>query len=356
MSNKPGLPESLFEQLMRGVVIPAQPLALDANRKFDERRQKALTRYYCDAGAGGLAVGVHSTQFEIREPEIGLFEPVLTLAAETLEACEASAPGKPLIKVAGAVGKTDQAVQEAELARGLGYHAVLVSLAAFKGESNEAMVQHLDAVSDVLPVFGFYLQPSVGGRILDYDFWLKAMSIPNLLAIKTAPFNRYATLDVARAIADGGRAHDLALYTGNDDNIYGDLLTTYRFGEVDVPFRGGLLGQWAVWTKNAVEDMNLFREMREQNKPVPRELLTRAQQMTDANAVIFDSANQFAGCIPGIHEVLRRQGLLENVLTLNPDEVLSPGQQEAIERVYQMYPDLNDDDYVKENLDRWLKD
>lgn len=355
MSSKPGLPESIFEQLMRGVVIPAQPLALDADRNFDERRQRALTRYYCTAGAGGLAVGVHSTQFEIREPDIGLFEPVLSMAAETLEACEESAPGKPLIKVAGAIGKTAQAVKEAELARGLGYHAVLVSLAAFKEESNEAMVQHLDAVSDVLPVFGFYLQPSVGGRTLDYDFWLKAMSIPNLVAVKTAPFNRYATLEVARAIADGGRAQDLALYTGNDDNIYGDLLTTYRFGEVEVPFRGGLLGQWAVWTKKAVEDMKTFREMREQNQPIPRELMTRAQQMTDANAVIFDSANKFAGCIPGIHEVLRRQGLLEGTWTLNPEEVLSPGQKEEIDRVYELYPDLNDDDFVKEHLEDWME-
>lgn len=352
--SKPHLPEAIFEQLMRGAVIPAQPLALDGNRKFDERRQRALTRYYCAAGSGGLAVGVHSTQFEIREPEIGLYEPVLRIAAETLTECEGTSPGKPLIKVAGAIGKTDQAVKETELARELGYHAVLVSLAAFKEETNAAMVEHLDRVSEVLPVFGFYLQPSVGGRVLDYDFWRRAMEIENLSAIKAAPFNRYATLDVARAIADGGRAESLALYTGNDDNIYVDLLTTYRFGEVEVPIRGGLLGQWAVWTQKAVADLDAFRRYRESGEAIPRELLTRAQYMTDANAVIFDSAHQFAGCIPGIHEVLRRQGLLENVLTLNPDEVLSPGQAEEIERIYRMYPELNDDAFVAEHLDEWL--
>jgi len=355
MSNKPRLPDAIHEQLMRGVVIPAHPLALDAGRNFDERRQRALTRYYCAAGAGGIAVGVHSTQFEIRDPEIGLLEPVLALAAETMGACEVNAPGKPLIKVAGIVGPTKQAVREAEIAANLGYHAGLVSLAAFGKATNTAMVEHLEAISEIIPVIGFYLQPAVGGRVLDYDFWLRAMEIENLVAIKTAPFDRYATLDVARAVADGGRADTLALYTGNDDNIFGDLLTSYRFGERRVSFRGGLLGQWAVWTHKAVRDLETLRGIREAGEGIPLGILTRAQELTDANAVIFDAANRFAGCIPGIHEVLRRQGLLEGVWTLNSAENLSPGQMEEIDRIYRMYPDLNDDDFVRENLDRWLE-
>jgi hypothetical protein len=339
------------------MVIPAHPLALNAELKLDERRQRALTRYYSAAGAGGIAVGVHTTQFEIREPSIGLLQPVLELASETMTACEATRD-EPLLRVAGIVGRTPQAVAEAELAASLGYHVGLVSLSAFSGVDNAGMVAHLREVAKVLPIFGFYLQPSVGGRRLDYAFWREAAAIENLVGIKVAPFNRYESLDVARAVVDAGRAGDLALYTGNDENIIIDLLTTYRFGDDTtpaLPFRGGLLGQWAVWTQKAVEDLKKLVPLRESGADIPAEWLTRAQQLTDANAVIFDAANRFAGCIPGIHEVLRRQGLLEGLWTLNPEEVLSPGQAEEIDRVYRMYPNLNDDAFVREHLDDWLK-
>lgn len=354
MSTKTPLPEPIAERLMHGVVIPAHPLALDASRKLDERRQRALTRYYCAAGAGGVAVGVHTTQFEIRESQYGLFEPVLALAAEEVSAYEQRTPDRKLIRVAGVVGRTDQAVREAELARGLGYHLCLVSLSAFREDTNASMVEHLRAVGEVLPVFGFYLQPSVGGRWLDHAFWRAAMELENLRAIKVAPFNRYATLDVVRAVAESGRAADLALYTGNDDNIFNDLLMRYQFGETEVRFQGGLLGQWAVWTHRAVQDLEIIREVREDRRPVSPDLLTRGLQLTDANAVLFDAANGFAGCIPGIHEVLRRQGLLEDLWTLNPDEVLSPGQREEIDRIYATYPEIHDDAFVAEHLDEWL--
>lgn len=341
---------------MDGMVIPAHPLALNVNRKLDERRQKALTRYYAAAGAGGIAVGVHTTQFEIRVPGIDLLKPVLELAAETMRACDAQR-SEPLLKVAGIVGRTSQAVAEAELARELGYDLGLVSLSAFGGASNEAMVGHLKTIAEQLPIFGFYLQPSVGGRRLDYSFWKEACEIENLVGIKVAPFNRYDSLDVARAVVDSGRAGDLALYTGNDENIFLDLLTTYRFGDSAdqcVPFRGGLLGQWAVWTRNAVEDLNELVQLRKSGRSIPPGILERAQQMTDINAVVFDAANRFAGCIPGIHEILRRQGLLKGIWTLNPDEVLSTGQSEEIDRIYRMYPEFNDDEYVEQHLDEWL--
>lgn len=357
-ANKPFLAEPIHRSLFDGVAIPALPLALTSGRRFDERRQRALMRYYMDSGSGGVAVGVHSTQFEIRDPEIGLYEPVLSLAAEEMQAYEANV-GRPLIKVAGVVGETDQAVKEAELAANLGYDIALVSLSAFKEGTNEQMIEHLNAVSDVMPIFGFYLQPSVGGRRLDYDFWRAAVEIENLVAIKTAPFNRYDTLDVLRAVADGNRQDSLAMYTGNDDNIMLDLLTPVRFSEDEnapvIRFRGGLLGQWAVWTRQAVKDLEMIKEVRDAGGNIPLSLLTRAQQLTDANAAIFDAANGFAGCIPGIHEILRRQGLLEGLWTLNPNEVLSPGQSEALDRVCQAYPSLNDDTFVKENLDRWLR-
>lgn len=356
-TGKPFPSESIQRLLEQGVAIPAHPLALTSSRKFDERRQRALTRYYMDAGVGGIAVGVHSTQFEIRDPKIGLFESVLSLAADTMKTFEKSS-GDSLIKVAGVVGETAQAVNEAELAESLGYDIALVSLSAFKNASNEQMIEHLNTVSDVMPIFGFYLQPSVGGRRLDFDFWRAAVEIENLVAIKTAPFNRYDTLDVLRAVSEGGRSNTLAMYTGNDDNILLDLLTPVRFSEAndepEVRFRGGLLGQWAVWTHQAVKDLAAIQEIRSHGGDIPISLLTRAQQLTDANAVIFDAANGFAGCIPGIHEVLRRQGLLEGVWTLNPDEILSPGQSESLDRIYDAYPSLNDDAFVRENLDRWL--
>lgn len=351
-------PEKLIAQLRRGVAIPAHPLALTADRRLDERRQRALTRYYADAGAGGIAVGVHTTQFRIRDPQVGLFEPVLALAAETLESIDASR-GTPLIRIAGIVGETPQALHEATLAAELGYHLGLVSLSAFPEADNETMLAHLGAVAEVIPLFGFYLQPAVGGRPLDYTFWRRAAEIENLLAIKIAPFNRYASLDVARAVVDSGRGQQIALYTGNDENIFLDLLTRYQFGEAEndpaITIRGGLLGQWAVWTRQAVEDLETIRAIRENGEAVPTRLLTRAQQLTEANAAIFDAANGFRGCIPGIHEVLRRQGLLAGRWTLDPAEELSPGQAGEIERVYQSYPGLNDDLFVRENLDRWMR-
>ncbi|MFP4281909.1 MAG: dihydrodipicolinate synthase family protein [Opitutales bacterium] len=352
------LPADLATRLMRGLVIPAHPLALDAQRRLDERRQRALTRYYLAAGAGGLAVGVHTTQFQIRDPRIGLYRPVLELAAETMQAAEEAAGRDPVLKVAGIAGLTPQAVGEAQTAAELGYHLGLVSLGAFREATDAAMVEHLRAVAEIIPVMGFYLQPAVGGRALGYAFWRQAAEIERLVGIKVAPFGRYASLDVARAVVDAGRAEDLALYTGNDENILLDLLTTYRFGDgpgQSIGFRGGLLGQWAVWTRRAVEDLEAIQALRATGGPIPLELLTRAQQLTDANAVLFDAAHGFAGCIPGLHEVLRRQGLLAGLWTLDPGEGLSPGQADEIDRIYRLYPDLHDDAFVRENLDDWLR-
>ena len=352
------LDEDVRSSLFDGVAIPAHPLALDKNRKFDECRQRALTRYYMDAGAGGVAVGVHTTQFEIRDPKVGLYQPVLELASETMRKHEKDT-GKLLVKVAGVLGKTEQALAEATIARDLGYDLALVSLSAFADADNESMVAHLRALAEVIPLFGFYLQPSVGGRRLDYAFWRDAMEIENLVAIKTAPFNRYDTLDVLRAVSDSGRRESLAMYTGNDDNIILDLLTPVQFAEASnvgpIRFRGGLLGQWAVWTREAARDLNAINALKKTCTALPSSWLTRAQQLTDANAAIFDTANGFAGCIPGIHEILRRQGLLEGVWTLNPNEVLSPGQSEELDRVCRAYPSLSDDRFVRENLDRWLR-
>jgi dihydrodipicolinate synthase/N-acetylneuraminate lyase len=332
-----------LEKLRKGVVIPAHPLALTSERKLDERRQRALTRYYLAAGAGGVAVGVHTTQFEIREPRYGLLEPVLALAAEELRGTEA-------IRVAGVVGPTAQAVREAELAVRLGYQAGLLSLGALRDATVAELLAHARAVADVIPVFGFYLQPVVGGRVLPYEFWRAFAEIPNVVAVKMAPFNRYQTLDVIRAVADSGRAGEIALYTGNDDNIVLDLLTPHRFGGTTLRIAGGLLGHWAVWTKRAVELLE-----RAHASPASPEWLTLAIEVTDSNAAFFDVANQFHGCIAGIHDVLRRQGLLEGRWCLNPAEELSPGQMEEIDRVYRAYPHLNDDDFVRGNLDRWLR-
>lgn len=360
MKEKPLLAPRIRQRLLEGVVIPAHPLALTSARRLDERRQRALTRYYMDAGAGGIAVGVHTTQFEIRDKEVGLLEPVLTLAAETMREFERQS-GERLIKVAGIVGGTRQAVAEAELASACGYHIGLVSLGALPDATNEQLVAHLEAVSEVMPIFGFYLQPSVGGRRLDYHFWRRACEIENLVAIKTAPFNRYDTIDVLRAVCDAGRIEEIAMYTGNDDNILLDLLTTHRFDEAAhgegraISFRGGLLGQWAVWTRAAVQMLDSVKSLRAADEGIPAGMLTKAQQLTDSNAAIFDVANRFAGCIPGIHEILRRQGLLEGVWTLNPAEGLSLGQAQEIDRVCRAYPNLTDDAFVRENLERWLR-
>jgi dihydrodipicolinate synthase/N-acetylneuraminate lyase len=338
--------------LRRGVVIPAHPLALDAERRLDERRQVALTRYYCDAGAGGVAVGVHTTQFAIREA--GLLRPVLALAAEAVGAHEA-ATGKRIVRVAGICGETRQALAEAALARDLGYDTGLLSLGALRAATSDELLAHCRRVAEVIPLFGFYLQPAVGGRILDYAFWRSFLQIGPVVAIKVAPFNRYATLEVARALAASGRAHEIALYTGNDDAIVADLLADFDLGVGErVSFAGGLLGHWAVWTHRAVELLDAVRSCRE-GGGAPHRLLALGHQITDANAAFFDARNAFAGCIAGIHEVLRRQGLLAGRWCLDPAEDLSPGQEAEIDRVLRSYPHLADDTFVAEHLDRWLR-
>lgn len=334
----------LREQLLSGLVIPAHPLALNSQRKLDERRQRALTRYYLAAGAGGIAVGVHTTQFAIRK--CGLLKPVLSIAAEESRA------NRDIVKIAGVCGQYKQAMAEAELAADLGYDAALLSLADLKDESIPQLLDHARAVASVIPVVGFYLQPAVGGRLLTYEFWRQFTEIENVVAVKIAPFNRYQTIDVVRAIADSGRANKIAIYTGNDDHILLDLLTEFDFGSGPIRFAGGLLGHWAVWTKTAVAHLALTRQ---HQNAVPTELLTLADQVTDANAALFDPAHEFRGCIPGIHEVLRRQGLLEGRWCLDPDEELSPGQSAEIDRVCRLYPHLQDDDFVKEHLDEWLR-
>jgi dihydrodipicolinate synthase/N-acetylneuraminate lyase len=339
------------ERLSAGTVIPAHPLALDAGRRLDERRQRALTRYYLDAGAGGLAVGVHTTQFAIREA--GLYRPVLELAIAT-----ARASSHRPVMVAGLVGRTPQAVTEAEIAVNLGYDAGLLSLGAWREETEEEILDHCARVAEAMPLFGFYLQPAVGGRVLSYRFWREFAEIPNVWAIKIAPFDRYRTLDVVRAVVEAGRP-DIALYTGNDDNIVADLMTPFPVsvgGQTVVRwFDGGLLGQWAVWTRAAVRILDRVKWLRTDPAQAP-DLLRLGAALTDANAAIFDPAHGFAGCIPGIHEVLRRQGLLEGLWTLDPSEVLSADQSDEITRVYRTHPELNDDDFVAANLDRWLAD
>jgi len=342
--------------LQKGAVIPAHPLALNAQRKLDERRQRALTRYYCEAGAGGIAVGVHTTQFAIRDPRVGLLEPVLKLAIETVRDCEA-ALAKRLMRIAGVCGGTAQALREAALACELGYHAGLLSLGALQEASESSLITHCRAVSDVIPLFGFYLQPAVGGRTLDYRFWREFLEIKNVVAIKVAPFNRYQTLDVARALAESGRHEEVVLYTGNDDNIVGDLMTKFSFpsshGRVAIRFTGGLLGHWAVWTRRAVELLEGVHRCHDGGSD-SFELLSRSAEITDSNAVLFDAAHGFAGCIPGLHEILRRQGFLEGRWCLDPYEELSPGQLEEIDRVLRTYPHLTDDAFVAEHLTRWL--
>lgn len=334
----------LRDQLLSGLVIPAHPLALNARRQLDERRQRALTRYYMAAGAGGVAVGVHTTQFRIRDPKIGLLEPVLSIAAEECR--------RDKVKIAGVCGLRNQALAEAELAVRLGYDAVLLSLADLRDAPIPELLDHSRAVASVIPVMGFYLQPAVGGRPLPYQFWREFTEIENIVAIKIAPFNRYQTIDVVRALAQSGRSKEIALYTGNDDNILNDLLTRFDFGGEKVRIVGGLLGHWAVWTKAAVSHLAIAKS---HSDSLASGALTLAQQITDANAAIFDPSHNFQGCIPGIHEVLRRQGLLEGRWCLDPHEELSPGQTEEIDRVYKSYPHLPDDNFVKEHLDEWLR-
>jgi len=419
--------------LRRGLVIPASPLALSAKRQWDERRQLGLWRYYAAAGAGGIAMGVHTTQFAIRDPKIGLFRPLLALAAEEIDRLDALPgdmptrsvgmsqsqhgatnlrsvpddavpPREPLVRIAGICGQTEQAVGEATIARDLGFHAGLLSLGAMRDADEDSLLAHCRAVAAIIPLLGFYLQPAVGGRLLPYGFWCRFAEIENVAAIKIAPFNRYQTLDVVRAVAESGR-DDIALYTGNDDNIVIDLLTPYRFsiGDRVVERRivGGLLGHWAVWTRRAVELLEACHAgveggmptrsvgmsahdagwlgqseacpstaeggcataqkgtgTSQSSEPVPfshGELLQLAVEVTDANAAFFDVAHHFAGCIAGLHEVLRRQGLLDGIWCLDPNETLSPGQSEEIDRVYRMYSHLSDDEFVAEHRDQWLR-
>ena len=341
------LPADILAAFRDGMVIPAHPLALDAERRFDVRRQRALSRYYIDAGAGGLAVGVHTTQFAIRE--VGLLRPVLETAAETA----ANWTGRPLLLVAGVVGRTAQAVAEARLARDLGYHAVLVSLAALRGAGEEELIAHCRAVAAEMPVIGFYLQPAVGGIALGESFWRAFAGIDNVIGIKVAPFNRYATLDVMHGVAAAGAADRVTLYTGNDDHIVLDLLLPFETEAGTLRFAGGLLGHWSVWTRSAVGLLERCKAVRGAAE-IPTELLALDSAVTAANAAFFDAANGFSGVIAGCHEVLRRQGLLAGRWCLDPDEDLSPGQLEMIDRVYRRYPGLNDDGFVAANLDRWL--
>lgn len=348
--------EKALRILHEGTMIPAVPLALDGQRRFDERRQRALIRYYLDCGVGGIAVAVHTTQFEIRKPEIGLFEPVLRVVSEEMEAYE-QRTGRTLVRIAGACGPEAQAVAEAHTARRYGFDAVLLSPGGLAALSEAQLVERTRQVAAVMPVIGFYLQPSVGGRIFTAKYWRQICAIPNVVAIKSAPFNRYQTLDLVRAAACSERADEIALYTGNDDNIVLDLLTPYRFTvdgrTVEKRFIGGLLGHWSVWTRTAVA---LYERLRvyQDGRPIPQELLSLAAAVTDCNGAFFDVANGFQGCIAGIHEVLRRQGLFEGIWCLNENETLSPGQSEEIDRVYAMYGDLSDDAFVAQNLDKWL--
>lgn len=333
-----------FRQLLcQGMAIPAHPLALNSKRRLDERRQRALTRYYLAAGVGGLAVGVHTTQFAIRDPEIGLYKPVLTLAAEEMNQAE-----RAVLRIGGICGETKQAVDEAATLRELGYHAGLLSLGAMKNATESELIAHCRTVAGAIPVIGFYLQPSVGGRVLPHAFWRHFAEIENVVAIKIAPFNRYQTLDVVRAVVEAGR-DDIALYTGNDDNIVADLITAFRLDGKERRIVGGLLGHWSVWTKRAVELLD-----RCHRESASAELLRLGVEVTDSNAALFDAANGFRGCIAGLHEVLRRQGLLEGNWCLDDNETLSPGQSAEIDRVYRAYPHLHDDEFVASHRDEWL--
>jgi dihydrodipicolinate synthase/N-acetylneuraminate lyase len=342
----------LRAHLLDGQVIPALPLALTPRRRWDERHQRALLRYYMDAGAGGIAVGVHSTQFAIRDPKIGLYAPILSLAADTVREWLGPKP-RPFVMIAGLCGRTPQALGEAAIAAERGYHAGLLSLGAWADDPERAVLKHCRQIARQIPLIGFYLQPAVGGRVFSYKFWREFAEIPELAAIKIAPFHRYRTIDVVRGVLEAGR-DDVALYTGNDDNIIADLLTPFEFAGRTRFIVGGLLGQWGVWTERAVAMLRDLGKAR-RGKRLDAGWLTRNAALTDANAAIFDAANNFAGCLPGIHEVLRRQGLLATTACLDPHEKLSPGQAGEITRVSEAYPWLVDDAYVRKNLSRWLQ-
>lgn len=346
MSSFAQLSSAIHTQLLKGVVIPAHPLALNADGTMNEAAQRRLTRYYMAAGAGGMAVGVHTTQFEIRQPQHNLYARVLQLAA-----AEADKSNNPLfIKVAGVCGPTNQAIEEATLALQTGYHLGLLSLGGLHNYSEAQLLTHVEAVAAIIPVFGFYLQPAVGGRLLSYDFWRKMADIPGVYAIKIAAFNRYQTIDVVRAVIESDRRNEIALYTGNDDNIVADLLTPYRFDvkgqTIEKYFCGGLLGHWAVWTSSAVTLLEKIQQTRGKKNADYTELLQIGITVTDMNAALFDVAHQFHGCIAGIHQILHQQGLLPSIRCLNPAETLSPGQLEELNRIRKAYPAWIDDDFV----------
>lgn len=347
-----------YDRFAAGTVIPAIPLALDEHRHFDERRQRALIRYYLDSGVGGIAAGVHTTQFQIRDPEFNLFELVLQSISKYIDD-HAQKTRKIIIKIGGICGKTDQAVREAKFLSATGYHAGLVSIAAMKNETIDSMLKHCEKIAKEIPVIGFYLQPLAGGMVLPYEFWKKFCEIDTVIGIKIAPFNRYRTLDVMRAVAESGRQEKIALYTGNDDAIVYDLISTFRTPvagtEHVLEIKGGLLGQWSVWTSKAVELFETIRTIKKNNESIPNWLFQYALRLTDSNSAIFDSSHDFAGCIPGIHEILRRQGLLEGTWCLRKEEILSPGQKENIDRICAAYPELQDNRFVQENLQSWLE-
>lgn len=349
---KKRLSNEINELLHKGTVITAHPTALTKELKLDERRQRALSRYYLEAGVGGLAIGVHTSQFEIRQAN--LYRPVLELGKEEIDTFTFNSK-KNILRIAGIIGNTQQAINEAKIASDLGYDAGLVSLADFKDKSNESMIEHCKEIADIIPVIGFFLQVAVGGRYLDNEFWRKFSNIKNVIAIKIAPFNRYQTLEVLRGVVESDRAEEIALYTGNDDNIVGDLFLNYEISTSSKIIRkkivGGLLGHWAVWTKTAVE---IFNKIANANDSDILKLLTLGNKITETNAAFYDAKNNFKGSIAGIHEVLRRQGFLEDIITLNPSEKLSKGQIEEIDRVYSLYPELNDDKFIEENIERWL--
>lgn len=356
MSDFPQPPQWVLQRLHEGLAIPAHPLALTEDGRFDPRCQRALSRYYAAAGAGGLAVGVHTTQFEIRDPHVALLEPVLRLAAEAMD--EIDRTRRPLVRIAGVCGQTEQASAEARLAASLGYHAGLLSLSALRDADDDELIRHCEAVAAHLPLVGFYLQPAVGGRRLGEAFWRRFAEIPNVVAVKMAPFNRYQTLDVLRGVCLSSRREKIALYTGNDDNIVIDLLTRFEFGGPKGPAAvrivGGLLGHWSVWTQRAVELQRRLREMSLSGTAIGADVLTLAAQVTESNAAVFDAANGFAGCIAGIQHILHAQGLLASTRCLSPRERLSPGQAEAIDRVRREHPHLIDDDFVREHRSEWL--
>ena len=349
--------EIALKKLAEGTVIPATPLALNENRIFNEEGQRLLMKYYLNSGAGGIATAVHTTQFEIRYPEYNLYEPVLKIVSEEIDKFEQE-HNTVVIKVAGVCGPVEQALGEVEIAKKYGYDAVLLSVGGLDSLTEDELIERTKLVAKEIPVIGFYLQPSAGGRLLSYDYWQKLCAIENVVAIKSAPFNRYQTMDVVRAVAMSDRCDDITLYTGNDDNIVVDLLTKYKFTKngktVVKSFEGGLLGHWCVWTKKVVE---MFAEIKEAKKGdmIPAKLLTLAAEVTDANAVVFDAANAYAGNRAGIHEILRRQGIMQNIYCLDSKEKLSIGQSEELDRIYEMYPHLTDDAFVAENIADWMK-